>query len=155
MFLWLRPHLMQNRHTLHFCSDQSVCGSCWSFGTTGTIEGAYFLKYGHQVRLSQQVRFIVVFFLGLWLCTITLDWRVKNQSSDLYEKQVRQQSHSVIIIWHFCVVCRTVIVFEKWQVCFIQWHCHLLKLYNIGNKWINYWNIAFFETRRWISIQPL
>jgi len=34
--------------------DQSVCGSCWSFGTTGTIEGAYFLKYGHQVRLSQQ-----------------------------------------------------------------------------------------------------
>ncbi|XP_069676606.1 digestive cysteine proteinase 1 [Periplaneta americana] len=34
--------------------DQSVCGSCWSFGTTGTIEGAYFLKYGHLVRLSQQ-----------------------------------------------------------------------------------------------------
>lgn len=34
--------------------DQSVCGSCWSFGTTGTVEGAYFLKYGHLVRLSQQ-----------------------------------------------------------------------------------------------------
>ncbi|XP_014247508.1 digestive cysteine proteinase 2 [Cimex lectularius] len=34
--------------------DQSVCGSCWSFGTTGTIEGAYFLKTGHLVRLSQQ-----------------------------------------------------------------------------------------------------
>ncbi|XP_021934298.1 digestive cysteine proteinase 1 isoform X2 [Zootermopsis nevadensis] len=34
--------------------DQSVCGSCWSFGTTGAIEGAYFLKYGHQARLSQQ-----------------------------------------------------------------------------------------------------
>ncbi|XP_071448321.1 digestive cysteine proteinase 1 [Hetaerina americana] len=34
--------------------DQSVCGSCWSFGTTGAIEGAYFLKYGHLVRLSQQ-----------------------------------------------------------------------------------------------------
>jgi C1A family cysteine protease len=26
--------------------DQAVCGSCWSFGTTGTIEGAYFLKVG-------------------------------------------------------------------------------------------------------------
>lgn len=35
--------------------DQSVCGSCWSFGTVGTIEGAYFLKNGgHLVRLSQQ-----------------------------------------------------------------------------------------------------
>uniref|UniRef100_A0A0L8FHZ9 Cathepsin propeptide inhibitor domain-containing protein n=1 Tax=Octopus bimaculoides TaxID=37653 RepID=A0A0L8FHZ9_OCTBM len=34
--------------------DQAVCGSCWSFGTTGTIEGAYFLKTGTLIRLSQQ-----------------------------------------------------------------------------------------------------
>jgi len=34
--------------------DQATCGSCWSFGTTGTIEGAYFLKTGQLVRLSQQ-----------------------------------------------------------------------------------------------------
>ncbi|XP_006562600.2 digestive cysteine proteinase 1 [Apis mellifera] len=34
--------------------DQSVCGSCWSFGTTGAVEGAYFMKYGKLVRLSQQ-----------------------------------------------------------------------------------------------------
>lgn len=34
--------------------DQAVCGSCWSFGTSGTIEGAYFVKTGKLPRLSQQ-----------------------------------------------------------------------------------------------------
>lgn len=34
--------------------DQSVCGSCWSFGTTGAVEGAYYMRYGKLVRLSQQ-----------------------------------------------------------------------------------------------------
>jgi len=34
--------------------DQAVCGSCWSFGTVGTIEGAYFVKTGKLPILSQQ-----------------------------------------------------------------------------------------------------
>lgn len=34
--------------------DQAICGSCWSFGTTGTIEGVYFVKTGKLLKLSQQ-----------------------------------------------------------------------------------------------------
>ncbi|CAF4226885.1 unnamed protein product, partial [Adineta steineri] len=34
--------------------DQGICGSCWTFGTTGVIEGAYFVKHGSSIRLSEQ-----------------------------------------------------------------------------------------------------
>ncbi|KAJ7304258.1 hypothetical protein JRQ81_011798 [Phrynocephalus forsythii] len=54
--------------------DQAVCGSCWSFATTGTLEGALFLKTGVLTSLSQQALIDCSWGFGNHACDGGEEW---------------------------------------------------------------------------------
>ncbi|KAL4629415.1 digestive cysteine proteinase 1-like [Arapaima gigas] len=55
--------------------DQAICGSCWSFATTGAIEGALFLKTGSIMVLSQQMLVDCTWGFGNNGCDGGEEWR--------------------------------------------------------------------------------
>uniref|UniRef100_A0A663LM10 Peptidase C1A papain C-terminal domain-containing protein n=1 Tax=Athene cunicularia TaxID=194338 RepID=A0A663LM10_ATHCN len=55
--------------------DQAICGSCWSFATTGAMEGALFLKTGVLTPLSQQVLIDCSWGFGNRACDGGEEWR--------------------------------------------------------------------------------
>jgi C1A family cysteine protease len=55
--------------------DQGICGSCWTFGTVGTLEGSYFLKYNKLVKFSEQELVDCVWPYGSIGCNGGEDWR--------------------------------------------------------------------------------
>ncbi|XP_029426968.1 digestive cysteine proteinase 2-like isoform X2 [Rhinatrema bivittatum] len=55
--------------------DQAVCGSCWSFATTGALEGALFQKTGNLMPLSQQMLIDCSWGFGNNACDGGEEWR--------------------------------------------------------------------------------
>ncbi|MGH0130111.1 UNVERIFIED_CONTAM: hypothetical protein FKN15_006172 [Acipenser sinensis] len=55
--------------------DQTICVSCWSYATTGALEGTLFLKTGSQLVLSQQMLVDCTWGFGNNGCDGGEEWR--------------------------------------------------------------------------------
>ncbi|KAJ7304259.1 hypothetical protein JRQ81_011799 [Phrynocephalus forsythii] len=58
--------------------DQALCGSCWSFATTGALEGALFFKSGQLTPLSEQALMDCSWGFGNFGCDGGIAWRAFN-----------------------------------------------------------------------------
>jgi len=81
--------------------DQGICGSCWTFGTTGTLEGAWFLKTGNLVSLSEQQINDCAWTEGNSACdggeaSGALQWVIDNGGIAF------EQTYRYIMLDHFC-----------------------------------------------------
>jgi len=51
---WSTSNNRMGKSVVTGVKDQGQCGSCWTFGTTGGIEGAAAIYHGHLTSLSEQ-----------------------------------------------------------------------------------------------------
>jgi len=84
--------------------DQGICGSCWTFGTAGSVEGAWFIASGNLVSLSEQQ--ILDCSWGEWVTGNSgcdggfagpaMQWIIKNDGL------TTEQSYPYLSQDHFC-----------------------------------------------------
>ena len=65
----------RSRSKVNQIQDQGTWGSCWSFSTTSSIEGAYAIKYNQLLKLSEQQLVDCTKDYGNWGCDGgDMDW---------------------------------------------------------------------------------
>eukprot|EP01132_Coremiostelium_polycephalum_P009931 gene9931-12177_t len=54
----------RNQNCVTPVKDQGVCGSCWTFGSTGSLEGTYCAKHSKLISLSEQQLVDCAYLMG-------------------------------------------------------------------------------------------
>ena len=75
----------RNHGKVNSIQDQGTCGSCWSFSTTSSIEGAFAIKYNELLKLSEQQLVDCTKDYGNWGCDGgDMDWSFRYLQNNAF-----------------------------------------------------------------------